>query len=471
MKIKANVFSGHEVHLIGVGGIGMSAVAQMLHVSGVRVQGSDVAETYITENLRRLGIKIIIGHNSLNTKDASLIIRSTAIKDDHIEIIEARKRNIKIMHRAEALAELLKGYKTVAITGTHGKSTTTALTGVICFEAGLRPTIINGAIINQFSSNVLIGDSDLAIIESDESDESFLILPSDLAVITNMDADHLDYYGSVANMEKSYKEFILKTIKHGNCFICVDHPKLKNFVDDIDDQKIMTYAISADADIKADNIRMDQNGMIFDLSFSEKFIDKFDLINQQEKDVFLALYGNHNVYNALAAFGISLSLHADIDKIKKSLRNFEGVKRRFTKVGSLYGALVIDDYAHHPEEIKATLNVAKSIATMKKGKVIAVMQPHRYSRLAALIDDFAKSFDDADFIILADVYSAGEDKIEEANIINLKQKIDNIGKEVTGICYEYDQLKPMLQKIVNVNDIIVMLGAGDITSWAHRAVK
>lgn len=463
-------FYNHKVHLIGIGGIGMSAIAEILSKGGVKVQGSDVSKTYITEHLKKIGVEVTIGHSPDNLKDASLIIRSTAIKDDHTEIVEAKKRSLKILNRAEALAEILKGLKTVAITGTHGKSTTTALTGAICFEAGLSPTIVNGAFMKQFSSNVLTSTGNLAVIESDESDESFLVLPSDLAVVTNMDAEHLDYYGSIERMQASYKKFILKTIDKGFCFICNDHLELSRLSKDINNSNIITYAINTEADIRASNIEVTENGTKFNLIFSQAFAEKFSVKLLQENNLFLLLYGQHNVYNALAALGIGLALGISIDKIRESLKNFGGVKRRFTKVGIVDRVIVVDDYAHHPAEIQATLSVAKRIAKMRSGNVIAVMQPHRYSRLLKLMDEFAASFTDADFVILTEVYGAGETKIENVNSESLRDKITHNSKEAVGICRQYDELKPMLQKIAKPNDIVVMIGAGDITKWAYKLV-
>ncbi|CAG7598282.1 MAG: UDP-N-acetylmuramate--L-alanine ligase [Candidatus Midichloria sp.] len=467
-KMNLKHFHNHRVHLIGIGGIGMSAIAEILSKGGVKVQGSDVSETYITEHLKKIGVEVTIGHSPDNLKDASLIIRSTAIKDDNIEIIEAKRRFLKILHRAEALAEILNGLKTVAITGTHGKSTTTALTGAICFDASLRPIIVNGAFINQFSSNVLTGTGNLAVIESDESDESFLVPPSDLAVVTNMDAEHLDYYGSVERMQASYKKFILKTIDKGPCFICNDHLELSKLSKNINNSNIITYAINTEADIKASNIEVIENGTKFNLIFNPTFAEKFSVKSLQENNLFLSLYGQHNVYNALAALGIGLTLGINIDKIRESLRNFGGVKRRFTKVGIVDGVMIVDDYAHHPAEIQATFSVARHIAKMRSGDVIAVMQPHRYSRLIKLMDEFAASFTDADFVILTEVYGAGEAKIENVNSEILRDKIIRNGKEVVGICHQYDELKPMLQKIAKPNDIVIMIGAGDITKWSYK---
>ena len=464
-------FDGKKVHLIGIGGIGMSAVAEVLHYHGIDVQGSDLNETYITSYLKKLGIKVIIGHYPENLKDVNIVIRSTAIKDHHIEIIEAKRLYLTILHRAEALAKLLKNFKTVAVTGTHGKSTTTALTGAVCVAAGLNPTIVNGAFINQFASNVRIGNRKLAVIESDESDESFLVLPSDLAIVTNMDPDHLDYYGSISRMEQSYRYFILKSIKSGICFICNDHIELSKLGKEIGSNNVFTYAINVDADIKANNIQMTEHGTNFDVIFSDNFKTRFGLKSSQENNIFLSLYGLHNVSNAVAAIAVSLTLCADMTKIKEGLKTFAGIKRRFTKVGEFNGAVVIDDYAHHPAEIGVTLDTAKHIAKIKGGKVIAVMQPHRYTRLAALMEEFAASLSRADKIILTPVYGAGENMIPESNSINLRNKIINHDKKVLDICQRYEDLISVLMQHTSAQDIIVVMGAGDITNWTYKLVE
>lgn len=461
-------FVGKRIHMIGIGGIGMSAIAKVLHNHGIYVQGSDLNETYITNHLKKLGIKVIIGHNPKNLKDVDIVIRSTIINDHHVEIIEAKKLHLTILHRAKALSKLLQNFKTVAVTGTHGKSTTTALTGAVCVAAGLDPTIVNGAFINQFVSNVIIGNSKLAVIESDESDESFLVLPSDIAIITSMDPDHLDYYGFVSRMQQSYKDFILKTIKNGLCFICKDHTELSNLVNEIGENNVFTYALNVDADIKASNIQMTEYGTNFSVTFSDNFKTRFSLKHNQEHNIFLSLYGLHNVCNSIAAIAVGLTLGANIEKIKQGLQTFAGVKRRFTRVGEFNGAVVIDDYAHHPAEIDVTLAIAKHVAEIRGGKVIAVMQPHRYTRLTALIDEFANAFSNADEIILTSVYSAGENIIPEANSANLREKVINNGKQVLEICQEYEELIPLLTQCIKPQDVIVMMGAGDITNWAYK---
>jgi UDP-N-acetylmuramate--alanine ligase len=462
-------FSGQVVHLIGIAGIGMSALAQLLKNFGAIVQGSDQEESYIVEILRDKNISVIIGHNSDNIKEASIVIRSTAIKDDHIEIQEALKRKIKILHRAEALELILKPYKTVAVTGTHGKSTTTAITGIICLKSGLDPIIINGAIINQISNNVHIGSGSLAIIESDESDGSFLKLPSDVGIVTNMDPEHLDYYGSTYAMEEAYKQFIAKTIKSGICIVYGDHKKLIDLAKSFYSDSIFIYGASPEADIRISNLRSTALGTKFNLGFSESFITKFNLKQDEITDIELSLFGNHNACNAASAVSAALASGANTEDIMKALKSFKGVKRRFTEVGKFNGATVIDDYAHHPLEIKATLTVAKDIIARNK-KLIAVLQPHRYTRLAALLTDFADSLRCADIIIITDVYSAGESNIAGTDSLDLISLIKQYNNKVR-LCTNFESVKEALSSIAEPDDMILMMGAGSITKWSYELAK
>lgn len=469
----ANLLSSNSIiHIIGIGGIGMSAIAEFLHRKNFHVRGDDIVESYTTKRLQDIGIEVIIGHSSRNINNAAVVVRSTAIKEDHIEIIEAKRQNIKILHRSEMLSQLLTDYRVVGVTGTHGKSTTTGMIGFVCVENDLDPTIINGAILNEISSNILIGASNIAVIESDESDKSFLTLPADIGVITNMDADHLDFYGTVEEMYQSYMVFMQKVLNKGMCIICADHKKLMQLASTISDQRNMLfYSTEQDADIMAKNINITNNGMLFDLHFSEKVCSLYDL-NQAICNVSLSLYGKHNVLNALASIAVSLTLGCHLSNTLRALSKFQGVKRRFSKIGTLInGAYVIDDYAHHPVEIQATLSVAKSLALKTNGKVIAVMQPHRYTRLATLQKEFAKSFFDADIVILTDVYSAQEMPISGVNSQSLATEIKNNNVLVSQICYQYSELQTAIKILAKENDIIVMMGAGDITDWAKKLVE
>jgi UDP-N-acetylmuramate--alanine ligase len=464
----SNAFAGKLVHIIGIGGIGMSALAKFLVANRIKVQGSDIKRGHMIKSLEDLGIKVFIGHMPDNVGMADIIIRSTAIKDSHVEIIAAKKDGLPILHRSEALAMMLQGYRTIAVTGTHGKSTTTSIIGEVCM--GLNPTIINGAILERFDSNVVIGDSTLAIIESDESDESFLVLPADIACVTNMDIDHLDYYGTKENMYASYNKFLQKIPDGGMGFLCLDHPKIAEIAPLTDKLRWLTYGINVSSDITASNIKMQEHGVVFDITFSSNFLSKISSPVKSLQGLELGLYGHHNVQNALPAIGIALFLGVTLDKIKLYLKELKGVQRRFTELGQINGATIIDDYAHHPAEIEATLSVAKALATARGGKVIAVCQPHRYTRLATMMTEFAKSFTDADFIILANVYSAGEKPIDGVDSQTLANKIVKNGKDVLKLCKNYKDLTLIVTQTAGKNDIVVTLGAGDINEWAKQLV-
>lgn len=451
------------IHMIGIGGIGMSGIAEILLNLGYQIQGSDIKESYITERLEKLGIKVFYSHNSSNIGKANLIIISSAIDKKNPEITEALRLGIPIIKRAEILAELMRLKISIAISGTHGKTTTTSLTGTLLEAAGFNPTVINGGIINNKSTNAYLGAGDFLVAEADESDGTFIKVPSYIAVITNMDPEHLDFYGNFEEVKKAYLRFIENLPFYGFGILCKDHPEVEALSKKITNRKIVTYGIeSKEVDVKAVNIRSEGDHFIFDVEISNKLNYPEKLI----KDIYLPVYGVHNVLNSLASIAIGIQLEVKSALIKDGFRNFQGVKRRFTKTGEVRSISVIDDYAHHPAEIKATLKAAKSVA---KNRVIAVFQPHRYSRLQNLFADFTHSFNDADILIVTEVYSAGEDPIEGVNdkiLVTAIEKLKNSPKIYNSKLD--NNLVSLIKDIAEEGDLIVCMGAGNITYFANN---
>jgi UDP-N-acetylmuramate--alanine ligase len=456
------------IHFIGIGGIGMSGMAEILHNLGYRVQGSDLNESYITERLQKNGIKVIFGHHPQNIEGVSLIVKSTDIQDSNVEIKAAFKESIPVIKRCDMLAEIMRCKPAISVSGTHGKTTTTSMIATVFDGAQMNPTVINGGVINQFNTNAYVGDGDYIIAEADESDGTFIKIPSYIAVVTNIDPEHLNYYGTFANVKTAYKTFIENIPFYGFAVLCYDHPVVREIGAQIIDRRIIKYGVEADdLDIKAVNITQDQEGMAFDVIFSSNFMKRNRLNSQQIEGMKLRAYGQHNVLNCLSAIAIGIEKGISIALLQKSLANFRGVKRRFTQTGEVRGIRIIDDYAHHPEEIKVTLNAARMVANMRGGKVIAVMQPHRYTRLQSLMEEFAQSFDDADEIIISEVYSAGEQSI--ANITSEKL-IEKIKQYSSQSVYKLDdplKLAEKINKLAKSSDLVVLLGAGSITKWAY----
>jgi len=460
------------IHFIGIGGIGMSGMAEILHTLGYKIQGSDLSENYVTERLKKNGIKIINNHVAANVEGASLIVRSTAVKDDNPEVISARDFNIPIIKRSDMLAELMRFKHAISISGTHGKTTTTSLISTIFDAADLKPTVINGGIINQRGTNAYFGEGDYLIAEADESDGTFIRVPSYVAVITNIDPEHLDYYGTFENAKLAYRIFIENLPFYGFAVLCYDHPVVREIGTSIVDRRIIRYGINeTDVDIRAENIRQLESGMVFDVVLNENYARKKRLTDNTIKDIYLGIHGRHNVLNSLAAIAVSIEKNIPIDTIKKALQEFSGVRRRFIKTGEVNGVTIIDDYAHHPEEIKATLSTARSLADMKGGNVIAVMQPHRYSRLKDLMVDFSKSFANANTIIVSDIYSSGEDPIEGVTSEALISAIKNNANQTAIKLDDPNKLAKKINTLAKSSDIVVLLGAGSITKWAYELPK
>lgn len=448
------------IHFVGIGGIGMSGIAEVLHTLGYAVQGSDLADNSNVKRLREVGIPVAIGHDERNVANAQVVVVSTAVKRDNPEVVAARARLVPVVRRAEMLAELMRLKWSVAVGGTHGKTTTTSLVAAVLEAAGLDPTVINGGIINRYGSNARLGSSDWWVIEADESDGSFLRLDGDIAVVTNIDPEHLEHYGDFDRVKDAFVEFVENVPFYGLAVMCVDHPEVQGVLGRIRDRRIVTYGYSALADIRAENAEPVPGGTRFDASIRDR-----DGERRLLEGVMVPMPGKHNVLNALAAIAVGLELGIAEADMVSGFEKFDGVKRRFTRVGEVHGAVVIDDYAHHPTEIRAVLSAAREGA---EGRVIAVVQPHRYSRLGDLMEEFQNAFNDADIVFVTPVYAAGEEPIEgvDANALaeGLRARGHRLVQEVGG----FEQLCGALRDLAAEGDMILCMGAGDITKWAAR---
>ena len=446
------------IHFVGIGGIGMSGIAEVMHRLGYSVQGSDVSESYVVEKLRKAGIPVAIGHSAGNLGEAAVVVCSSAIKDGNPEIEAAAEQRLPRVKRAEMLAELMRMQKTVAVAGTHGKTTTTSMVAALLDSGGLDPTVINGGIINRYGSNARLGKGDWWVIEADESDGSFLRLDGTIAVVTNIDPEHLEHYGSFDAVKDAFVEFVENVPFYGLAVMCVDHPEVQSILSRIRDRRVVTYGFSALADVRADNVTPVPGGSRFDALILGR-----DGERRAIEGVHVPIPGRHNVQNALAAIAVALELGLSDEAIASGFDKFEGVKRRFTKVGEADGAIVIDDYAHHPTEIRAVLSAAREGA---EGRVIAVMQPHRYSRLEALMDDFQNAFNDADVVFVTPVYPAGEEPIDGVDATALVEGLRARGHRMVRTVDDLSQLSRDLRDLAAEGDMIICMGAGDITKWA-----
>ncbi len=451
------------IHFIGIGGIGMSGIAEVMHNLGYRVQGSDMAESYVVEGLRARGIAVAIGHDAANLGDAAVVVTSTAVsRKTNPEVEAAYAARIPVVKRAEMLAELMRLKSTVAVAGTHGKTTTTSMIAAMLDAGGVDPTVINGGIINSYGSNARLGASDWMIVEADESDGSFLRLDGTIAVVTNIDPEHLDHYGSFDAAKDAYVEFVENVPFYGAAILCLDHPEVQALLPRIRDRRIVTYGFSAQADVRGVNVVPGAGGNRFEVIVRHR-----DGSTRSIEDISLPMSGRHNVQNALAAVAVAIELGLDDATIAKGFAAFGGVKRRFTKVGEVGGATIIDDYGHHPVEIRAVLSAAREgIAAGSGGRVIAVCQPHRYSRLGGLIDEFAQAFNEADVVYVAPVYAAGETPVEGVSAEALVTRLTARGHRAAAVIESVDALAAALAGDLRGGDMVVCLGAGDITKWA-----
>jgi UDP-N-acetylmuramate--alanine ligase len=446
------------IHFVGIGGIGMSGIAEVMHNLGYVVQGSDIAEGYVVEGLRARGIKVMIGHAAGNLGDAAVVVTSTAVKRDNPEVVAALEGRVPVVRRAEMLAELMRLKRTVAVAGTHGKTTTTSMVAALLDAGGVDPTVINGGIINSYGSNARLGESEWMVVEADESDGSFLRLDGTIAVVTNIDPEHLDHYGSFDAIKDAFVEFIENVPFYGCAVLCIDHPEVQAVIPKIRDRRVVTYGFSAQADVRGENVVPYPGGNRFDVTIRQR-----DGEQRKIEGIELPMPGRHNVQNSLAAVGVAVELGVADDVIRTGFAKFAGVKRRFTKVGEVDGVTVIDDYGHHPVEIRAVLAAAREGV---QGRVIAVVQPHRFTRLRDHMEDFQAAFNDADVVYAAPVYAAGEAPIagvdSDAMIEGIKARGHRSAHTVAGA----DALAATLAEIAQAGDMVVCLGAGDITKWA-----
>ena len=462
--MKINIANKEVIHFIGIGGIGMSGLAQIMKNMGFSIQGSDLNRNKNTERLIKTGIKVFFKHEKKNLKKSTMIVISSAIKKNNLELKAAKLKNLPIFKRGDMLANIVALKKNIIITGSHGKTTTTSLVANILLEAGLDPTIINGGVINSFGNNAQLGKSEWAVIESDESDGSFLKLPITYSIVTNVDKEHLDYYGNFENLKKSFSKFIEKTPSFGKSFICIDNKNLKFLVKKCKNNNYLTYGFNKNSNYQIINVRKNINNSIFDLKikFSKNKAYKI-------KNIKINLLGDHNISNVTASIAVALNLGIKIDKIKKALGKFLGIQRRFTKVFSIGKKDFFDDYAHHPTEIKAVIDGAKDV--YKHRKIICVFQPHRYSRVKALKNEFASSFKSIDTVVLCPVYSAGEKKKYNFNQDSFSNLISKKSKtQVVNINNQKD-LKNYFNKNLLNDEMIVCMGAGNITNWIREIGK
>lgn len=450
-------FETGPIHFVGIGGIGMSGIAEVMLNLGYQVQGSDARESINTARLKGLGATIFIGQKAEQVHGAGAIVMSSAIKADNPELMEARARAIPVVRRAEMLAELMRLKWTVAVGGTHGKTTTTTMIAALLEGGDLDPTVINGGIINAYASNAKLGLGDWMVVEADESDGTFLKLLPTVAVVTNIDPEHMEHYGDFDTLRDAFATFVENLPFYGFAVLCIDHPEVQNLVSLINDRRVITYGFNPQADVRAENLRLEPEGSRFDVVFRG-----LDGEEDRWTDLFLPMAGKHNAQNVLSAIAVSRELGLDVQKVRAGLESFGGVKRRFTHVGEWNGVNIIDDYGHHPVEISAVLQAARQVAA---GKVHAVMQPHRYSRLRDLFEEFSTCFNDADRVYLSDVYAAGEDPIEGISAPSLAESLRRHGHRDVGLTSKAT-LAADLHPHLSPGDLIVCLGAGDITYWA-----
>ena len=449
-----------RIHFTGIGGIGMSGIAEILHELGYKVQGSDISESANVRRLRARGIEVSIPQREENLEGVSIVVISTAIKPDNPELVAARARYLPVVHRAEMLGELMRLRWSVAVAGTHGKTTTTSLVATLLDAADIDPTVINGGIISSWGSNAKLGSGDWMVVEADESDGSFSRLKPTVAIVTNIDPEHLDHHGSFENLESAFENFIASIPFYGFASLCIDHPSVQKLLPAMSDRRVITYGLSANADVRAVNLRHEKGQMIFDVLLSDRLDIKIDRLD----NVQFPMLGEHNVQNCLAAISICLEMAIDPEIILSGLRQFKGVGRRFDFKGETDGITIIDDYGHHPVEIRAALSAGRMRA--EQNKLIAVVQPHRYSRLRDLFSDFCACFNDADHVVVADVYAAGEDPIEGFEKEDLAEGLRAWGHRSVHVLPDPKALAEQIDKLASSGDLVMCLGAGTVTAWA-----
>jgi len=456
--MKISIASNEVIHFIGIGGIGMSGLAQIMNNMGFTIQGSDLNRNKNTDRLIKTGIKVFIGHHQKNLNKTTMVVISSAIKKNNMELITARHKKLPVFKRGEMLANIVALKKNIVITGSHGKTTTTSLVANILVEAGLDPTVINGGVINSLKNNAQLGKGEWAVIESDESDGSFLKLPITYSIVTNLDKEHLDFYGSFEKLKKSFFNFIEKTPSFGKSLICIDNNHLKSLLTKCKTRNFLTYGFDKHSNYQITNVKKNKNFSIFDLKL------KFPSSRTTTiRNIVVNLIGDHNITNATASIAIALNLGVKVNKIKKALKRFLGIQRRFTKVFSFGKREFYDDYAHHPTEIKAVINSARQV--YKNRKIICVFQPHRYSRINSLKNEFALSFKSSDAVVLCPVYSAGEKKMYNFNQDNFSKLISKKSKIQVINIKNQKELKNYFKKNLLEDEMIICMGAGSISNW------
>jgi len=448
------------IHFIGIGGIGMSGIAEVMHNLGYKVQGSDQADSANVKRLRAAGIPVAVGHKAENLGEAQVVVFSSAVKPSNPEMTEARRRLLPVVRRAEMLAELMRLKWAIAVGGTHGKTTTTSMCAALLDAAGMDPTVINGGIINAYGTNARLGAGDWMVVESDESDGSFTKLPATIAVVTNIDPEHLDHYGDFDAVRRAFQVFVENVPFYGFAALCLDHPEVQALVGRITDRRLVTYGFSPQADVRAVDLKMTPAGSRFDAILSDRVGDG----SRRLADLRLPMPGRHNVQNSLAVVAVAREMGLADDVVRRALASFAGVKRRFTRTGEAAGVTVIDDYGHHPVEIAAVLDAARGVT---KGRVIAVVQPHRFSRLRDLFGDFCACFNDADAVIVAPVYPAGEEPIPGIDRDALIEGLRAHGHRRVIPLDDPAQLAALVAQEARAGDMVVCLGAGSITNWAN----
>ena len=460
MKLRPVPFELGPVHFVGIGGIGMSAIAEIMLQIGYKVQGSDAKASANTERLEKLGARVFVGHDAAHVGDGvSAVVFSTAVKLDNPEMAAARDRGLPLVRRAEMLAELMRLQFSIAVGGTHGKTTTTSMIATLLDAGGLDPTVVNGGIINAYNTNAKVGQGDWIVVEADESDGSFLRLKSTVAVVTNIDAEHLDHYGDFDAIKKAFRDFVENIPFYGFAAVCLDHPEVQAMAASVENRRLVTYGINPQAEVRALRVEMDQLGAQFDVCIQPR-----DGTTVNIERLRLPMPGWHNVSNALAAIAVARELGVSEQAIREGLAGFVGVKRRFTTTGVALGVRIIDDYGHHPVEIAAVLRAARQVT---EGRVIAVVQPHRYSRLRDLMTEFCACFNDADVVIVSEVYAAGEAPLEGFDRDALMEGLRRWGhRHVLGLDSP-THLPRMIRDEARSGDLVVCLGAGDITTWAY----
>ncbi|MBW7967506.1 UDP-N-acetylmuramate--L-alanine ligase [Bradyrhizobium sp. BR 10261] len=448
------------IHFVGIGGIGMSGIAEVLVNLGYAVQGSDASDNYNLDRLRKKGARVSVGHKAENVDGAEVVVVSTAIKRDNPELMAARERRIPVVRRAEMLAELMRLKSCVAIAGTHGKTTTTTMVATLLDAGGLDPTVINGGIINAYGSNARLGAGDWMVVEADESDGTFLKLPTDVAIVTNVDPEHLDHFKTFDAVQDAFRHFVENLPFYGFAVLCIDHPVVQTLVGKIEDRRIITYGHNPQADVRLLDLTPMGGGSKFKVAFRDR---KTGAVHEIP-DLMLPMPGRHNASNATAAIAVAHELGVSDDAIRKAIAGFGGVKRRFTKTGEWNGVTVIDDYGHHPVEIAAVLKAARESTN---GKIIAVVQPHRYTRLQSLFEEFCTCFNDADAVVVADVYAAGETPIDGIDRDHFVAGLRAHGHREVIPLPAATELPDIVKGLAKPGDLVVCLGAGNITQWAY----